>query len=277
MQTSAHSLESYLARIALTPLLSAEEERALARRARAGDDDARRQLVEANLRFVVKVARAYQGKGLPLVDLIQEGNLGLMEAVRKFDPDKGYRMTTYASWWIRLYVQRAIDQKAPVVPVPINKLEQIKRITAYCRNYTKVHGKDPDTEQIAGQLGLPPARVEQLMRHRTTTVPLEAGERDDGFALERVLSDDSHERMERGILLSQMRKRLGRAMRVLTAREREVIERRFGLSGDGTVNSLRQIGQVFGLSAEGVRRIEEQALAKLRRPTVLAQMQGFFN
>lgn len=276
MLAQERSVDQYLATISKTDLLTPQQERELAQRATRGDKAAFDHLVEANLRFVVKIARGYQGYGLPFSDLVQEGNLGLIEAVRKFDPERGFRLTTYASWWIRLYIQRAIEQKSGVVNLPINKIELARRVSACVRQFTKTHGRDPRVDEIAAELGMTSDKVQELLRCKAIMVSLDTSEKDDGVPLERSLCDDSHEAAQQSVLVWQMRKHLERAMQVLNPRERDVIQQRFGLV-DGTIRSLRQIGQLFNMSAEGVRRIEEQALAKLRRPTILAHMQGFFN
>lgn len=277
MQRGNNTLDSYLAKIGKRPLLTAEDERRLAERAARGDETARQTLIESNLRFVVKIARSYQGKGLPLIDLIQEGNLGLMEAIRKFDPKKGFRLTTYAGWWIRLYIQRALEQKAGVVTMPINKAETLKRITAYMRRHIDANGAEPSAETTARALGLSPAKVRDVLARRPTMLSLDTSERDDGVPLERVLRNDGRQDIEHSIYLRQLRERLAHAMRVLSPREKTVLEERFGLAESESGKSLRQIGQVLRMSAEGVRRIEEQALAKLRRPPVLAHFDGLLS
>jgi len=267
--SSRGSLTSYIQDVSKVPLLDREEERNLARRARDGDEEARNRLVEANLRFVIKIAKGYMNQGLALQDLIQEGNIGLMEAIERFDPDKGFRLTTYASWWINLYIQRAVQTRVRPIKLPLNKLETLRKIKAFAADFYQQHGKNPTVERIAKGLGIPAARVENIMGYDASFVSLETPIGEDGATLEGLVAAPDDDRPEWPIYLGQVRKSLSKVMAVLSSREQKVIERRFGIGQPaGQYASLRQIGQEIGLSAEGVRRVEKQALRKLRRHRV---------
>ncbi|HPA46182.1 MAG TPA: RNA polymerase sigma factor RpoD/SigA [bacterium] len=255
-----------------TPL-SVEEERCLIQRFRDGDEEARRRLIESNLRFVIKMAAQYRGYGVSLEDLVQEGNLGLIEALEKFDPTKGCRLITYASWWIRLYVQRMIEQRSRTVNLPINKVEVLRKIRSYETLFELEHGRKPMIEEIADHLCVPQKRVHDVLRLAPTFCSLHSQDEEKG-GLDRVLSDEESASAEEWVCLDEMQSRLRRAMQVLNRREKAVLAWRFGLLQDGERFSLRQVGQKLNLSAEGVRQIEEQALEKLRRPRVRMHIEG---
>ncbi len=255
-----------------TPL-SVEEERELVRQYRRGSKVARQRLVQANMRFVVKTALQYKGQGMSLEDLIQEGNLGLIEAVEKFDPRKGCRLITYASWWIRLFIQRAIEQRSRSVHLPINKLDILRKIRAYETNFELQHGRKPTAQEIAEHLRIPEKRVTEIQRAAPTFCSIHSQD-DDQPGLDRILSDDRTPCARDTIWRKEIHERLKRAMQVLNRREKEVLAWRFGLFPGGERSSLRQVGQKLGLSAEGVRRIEAQALEKLRRPRVRMHIEG---
>jgi RNA polymerase primary sigma factor len=275
MARNRDSLGSYMEEVSRVALLSPEEERALARRARDGDNEARNRLVEANLRFVIKIAKGYVNQGLPFQDLIQEGNIGLMEAIKRFDPEKGFRLTTYASWWINLHIQRSLQMRARPIKLPINKLESLRRIKAFVADHYREHGKNPSVEKVAHGLGYSVAKVEQIMSYDVSFVSLDTPVGEDGATLEGLVADPKTERPEWTVYVDQLRNGLGKVMSVLTQRERKVIERRFGIGRPaGELASLRQIGQEIGLSAEGVRRVEQQALRKLRRHRIQAVLRS---
>jgi RNA polymerase primary sigma factor len=255
-----------------TPL-SVEEERKLVRRFRRGDKEARRRLIEANLRFVVKTAVQYKGQGMSIQDLIQEGNLGLIEALEKFDPRRGCRLITYASWWIRLFIQRAIEQRSRTVHLPINKLDTLRKIRAFEGSFELQHGHKPTDEEIADHLRVPQRRVREIQQVAPTFCSLHSQDEDQP-GLDRVLSDEEAPSVREMIWRQEMRNRMKHAMQVLNRREKEVLAWRFGLFPHGETSSLRQVGQKLGLSAEGVRRIEAQALEKLRRPRIRMQIEG---
>ena len=255
-----------------TPL-SVEEERRLIQQFRKGDEEARRRLIESNLRFVIKMAAQHKGYGVSLEDLIQEGNLGLIEALEKFDPSKGCRLITYASWWIRLYIRRMIEQRSRTVNFPINKVEILRKIRAYETTFELEQGRKPAIEEIADYLCVPEKRIHDVLRLTPTFCSLYGQDGEKG-GLDRILSDEDSTSAEEWVCFDEMQSRLKRAMQVLNRREKAVLAWRFGLLQDGERFSLRQVGQKLNLSAEGVRRIEEQALEKLRRPRVRMHIAG---
>lgn len=274
MNASTGCLRKYYKDICIAPLLTPDEERVLARKAKAGDAHAKQRLIQSNLRFVIKMATAYRNQGMSLDDLVQEGNLGLIEAVEKFDPERGNRLTTYASWWIRLALQRAVEQKTRPVKIPINKFEAIKRIRAFRNAFNLRHGREPLLEEIAEHLSVSMKVLDKIQSLDNSYVSMDSPPDEEHTAPSQQMPDTNIQDPGQTIQLEQMREKLGKAMDVLTSKERMVMSRRFGLNGDYKGLSLRQIGRCLGLSAEGVRRIEEQALRKLRRPVVRRQIEG---
>lgn len=275
MDANNLTLKRYYSEISKAPLLKPEEEKALARKAKKGDAAAKRKLVEANLRFVVKMAIPYANHGLSLEDLIQEGNIGLLEGIDKFDPERGFRLTTYVSWWIRLALQRAIEQKSCTVRIPANKQEQIKKVKSFRLQYELRNGKSPTSAQIAKSLKLKTKLVDELLNLDATYYSLDHSTMEESPSLQNVLEDDRVTHPEEEIVQKEMKTRLNCAMGVLSQKERDVLNHRYGLNEGKNGLSLRQIGRIIGLSAEGVRRIEEQALRKLRRPMVRMYVEGF--
>lgn len=275
MPSDGICLKRYYKEISEKPLLSPAEEKEISRRARQGDVEARRRLIEANLRFVIKMAIPYCNHGLSLEDLIQEGNLGLLEGIERFDPEKGFRLTTYVSWWIRLAIQRAIEQKSLPVRLPANKLELIRKVKSYRLNFELSKGRPPRPAEIARALKIKAKLVEELQTLEPAYCSLDSSAEEDSPNLLQVLEDEHNEHPEKEIAQSEMKRQLNLAMGVLSPKERDVIQHRFGLKDERKGLSLRQIGRLVGLSAEGVRRIEEQALQKLRRPLVRSYVEGF--
>jgi len=269
------TLKRYYSEISKAPLLKPEEEKALARRVRKGDASAKRKLVESNLRFVVKMAIPYSNYGLSLEDLIQEGNLGLLEGIDKFDPERGFRLTTYVSWWIRLALQRAIEQKSSQVRIPANKQEQIRKIKAYRLQFEVRHGRTPTPGEVAKSLKIKAKVVEELLSLDAAYFSLDQSAAEDTSSLQNVLQDERVTHPQDEIVQDEMKKQLNYAMEVLSQKERDVLSHRYGLKEGKNGLSLRQIGRLIGLSAEGVRRIEEQALRKLQRPMVRTYVEGF--
>jgi RNA polymerase primary sigma factor len=275
MDGSNLTLKRYYSEISKAPLLTPDEEKTLARQVKKGDAFAKRKLVEANLRFVVKMAIPYANHGLSLEDLIQEGNIGLLEGIDKFDPERGFRLTTYVSWWIRLALQRAIEQKSSTVRVPANKQEQLKKVKIFRLQYEIRNGTAPTSAQIAKSLKLRAKLVDELLNLDVTYYSLDQSTTEESPSLQNVLEDDRVSHPEEEIAQNEMKTQLNYAMGVLSQKERDVISHRYGLSEGKSGLSLRQIGRIIGLSAEGVRRIEEQALRKLRRPMVRMYVEGF--
>lgn len=259
-----------------TEPLSAQEERKMIRLyKKTGDETARRRLIESNIRFVIKLAMRFKQQGLGLADLVQEGVLGLIDAVEKFDVSRECRLITYASWWIRLYMQRALEQKSRPVNLPINKLEMLRKVRAFEQVFLTSNGRKPYDDEIAKQLDVDLKKVEQISDYAPSFQTLHARD-EEHPGLERVLIDEDHPDPRETVWEREAESRLNEAMELLTERERDVLTHRFNLNGNGKKMSLRKVGNQLGLSAEGVRRIEEQAMDKLRRPRIRARMEMLF-
>lgn len=268
-------VKAYLKEIGQVPLLSAEEEQTLARAARAGDADARRRLSEANLRLVVSVAKRYAGRGLPFLDLIQEGNLGLMKAAEKFEPDRGFKFSTYATWWIRQSITRAIADQGRTIRIPVHLVEHINRVRKTAGELLRKNGREPTAEEIAVRLEMEPDRVRELLRLAQEPVSLETpvGEEEDAH-LEDFIQDE-----EAGIPVDEagrqlLRRELMSVLKSLTPREERVITLRFGLD-DGRPRTLEELGKEFNVTRERIRQIEAKALRKLRHPSRAKRLRDY--
>ena len=263
----ADPVRMYLREIGKIPLLTPEEEIELAKRIEDGDEEAKRKLIEANLRLVVSIAKKYIGRGLSFLDLIQEGNLGLIRAVEKFDYRKGFKFSTYATWWIRQAITRAIADQARTIRIPVHMVETINKLIRVSRQLVQQLGREPTTEEIAQALGLPPEKVEDIQRIAQEPVSLETpiGEEEDsqlGDFLEDKESPNPEEATAGQLLREQLEEMLGE----LTEREREVLRLRFGLE-DGHAHTLEEVGKRFNVTRERIRQIEAKALRKLRHPS----------
>lgn len=254
--------------------LKADEEQALLRKAHKNDRGSRDRLVEANQRFVIRMAFNFRNQGLSISDLIQEGNLGLMEAIDRYDFDKQCRLVSYAAWWIRLYMQRAIEQKSRTVTIPINKISSLKKIRNFEYTYIKKHGKKPTSDEIAADLGMDQDKVEMICNIGTSTLSFHV-EDEDGQTIEDRLQYDERDTIGGRLWVYELNKRMKRALAQLSPREQDVLKCRFGLEGGDDPVSLRQAGKKLGLSAEGVRQIQAQALRKLRDPEFGAGLHAF--
>ena len=268
-------VKAYLKEIGQVPLLSAEEEQTLARAARAGDADARRRLSEANLRLVVSVAKRYAGRGLPFLDLIQEGNLGLMKAAEKFEPDRGFKFSTYATWWIRQSITRAIADQGRTIRIPVHLVEHINRVRKTAGELLRKNGREPTAEEIAVRLEMEPDRVRELLQLAQEPVSLETpvGEEEDAH-LEDFIQDE-----EAGIPVDEagrqlLRRELMSVLKSLTPREERVITLRFGLD-DGRPRTLEELGKEFNVTRERIRQIEAKALRKLRHPSRAKRLRDY--
>ena len=268
-------VKAYLKEIGQVPLLSAEEEQTLARAARAGDADARRHLSEANLRLVVSVAKRYAGRGLPFLDLIQEGNLGLMKAAEKFEPDRGFKFSTYATWWIRQSITRAIADQGRTIRIPVHLVEHINRVRKTAGELLRKNGREPTAEEIAVRLEMEPDRVRELLQLAQEPVSLETpvGEEEDAH-LEDFIQDE-----EAGIPVDEagrqlLRRELMSVLKSLTPREERVITLRFGLD-DGRPRTLEELGKEFNVTRERIRQIEAKALRKLRHPSRAKRLRDY--
>jgi len=257
------SLSLYVRQVGRGPLLTREEERELARRKDAGDEEAKRELIESNLRLVISIARHYARAGMPLPDLIQEGNLGLIRAVEKFDYRMGYKLSTYATWWIRQAVSRAIADQGRTIRLPIHVADQVRRVTRVRLELAQRLTRDPTTEELAAGSGLPEARVEELLGLIADPVSLETpvGEGDSLYG--ELIEDTKSERPDEEITLDLRRRELQRALKVLTPRLRNVLELRFGLTGSEP-KTLDEVGRILGITRERVRQLQVQALNELR-------------
>jgi RNA polymerase primary sigma factor len=259
------SLRLYLHAIGQVSLLTADGEVALAKRIERGDMIAKRQMVEANLRLVVSIAKGYVGRGLSFLDLIQEGSLGLIRAVEKFDYRRGYKFSTYATWWIRQAVTRAIADKSRTIRIPVHVNEKLARVRSVERGLVQDLGREPEPHEVAAEVGLELAEVRELMGIGSAPVSLEAPIGDDGNgSVADLVPDESTESPFERATDSMQREGLDRALGLLTDRERKVIELRYGLTGAEPL-TLEQIGRDFGITRERVRQIESNSLRKLKR------------
>jgi len=260
------SVRLYLREIGKIPLLNAEEELALAQRVVAGDKDAKDKMAEANMRLVVSIAKRYVGRGLDLLDLIQEGNTGLLRAVEKFDPDKGFKFSTYATWWIRQAITRAIADQARTIRIPVHMVETINKLLRTQRRLTQELNREPTNEEIAKEMEIDIDKVEHIMKIKQDISSLDASIRDDeeDSVLADFIEDEdtvSPEESATGQLLKeQVKDMLG----ALTEREQKILKLRFGLE-DGKSHTLEEVGQEFSVTRERIRQIEAKALAKLRK------------
>jgi RNA polymerase primary sigma factor len=260
------SVRLYLREIGKIPLLSSEDELALAKRVVAGDKEAKAEMAEANMRLVVSIAKRYVGRGLDLLDLIQEGNTGLLRAVEKFDPDKGFKFSTYATWWIRQAITRAIADQARVIRIPVHMVETINKLLRTQRRLTQELNREPTSEEIAKAMEIEVEKVEHIMKIKQDISSLDASIKDDEE--ESVLSDFiededtiSPEESATGQLMKEQIKSL---LGALTEREQKILKLRFGLE-DGKYHTLEEVGQEFSVTRERIRQIEAKALAKLRK------------
>ena len=267
----------YLKEIGRVPLLTAEEEVDLARRMEAGDESARHRLEEANLRLVVSIAKRYVGRGMMFLDLIQEGNLGLLKAVEKFDYSKGYKFSTYATWWIRQAITRAIADQARTIRIPVHMVETINKYIRVSRQLLQELGRDPTPEEIARRMGLSVARVREIMKISQEPVSLETpiGEEEDTHLSDFIEDEAAPDPADAASMLL-LKEQISEVLTTLAPREAEVLRLRFGLV-DGRSRTLEEVGQNFGVTRERIRQIEAKALRKLRHPVRLRKLQGNFD
>ena len=265
----------YLKEIGNVPLLSGEEEVELAKRVEQGDEEAKKKLTEANLRLVVSIAKKYVGRGMPFLDLIQEGNMGLMKAVDKFDWTKGYKFSTYATWWIRQAITRGIADTGRTIRVPVHMVETINKTLRMTRTLLQELGREPTPEEVAARLNVPVARVREVLKISRDPVSLDTpiGEEDDSH-LGDFIEDDTALSPSDSAAFSMLREELKSALESLTDRERQVIELRFGLL-DGRARTLEEVGKEFNVTRERIRQIEAKALRKLRHPSRSKRLKDF--
>lgn len=265
----------YLKEIGKVPLLSAEEEIELAKRMELGDEDAKKRLAEANLRLVVSIAKRYTGRGMSFLDLVQEGNIGLMKAVEKFDYTKGYRLSTYATWWVKQSVTRALADQSRTIRLPVHMVEAVNRIRKAQRALAVKLGREPSNEEIGKEVGMSEKRVTELMQSSGDTVSLETPVGDeDGSNLGDFVADDSNASTEEKAESVFLREEIEQMLQGLNPREREVIILRFGLES-GHPLTLEEVGKRFKVTRERIRQIETAALRKLRNPSRSKKIRDF--
>ncbi|MGT2893618.1 RNA polymerase sigma factor RpoD [Streptococcus downei] len=265
----------YLKEIGIVPLLTNEEEKELAIAAAEGDLMAKQRLAEANLRLVVSIAKRYVGRGMQFLDLIQEGNMGLMKAVDKFDYSKGFKFSTYATWWIRQAITRAIADQARTIRIPVHMVETINKLVREQRNLLQELGQDPTPEQIAERMDMTPDKVREILKIAQEPVSLETpiGEEDDSH-LGDFIEDEVIENPVDYTTRIVLREQLNEVLDTLTDREENVLRLRFGLD-DGKMRTLEDVGKVFNVTRERIRQIEAKALRKLRHPSRSKQLKDF--
>lgn len=267
----------YLKEIGNVPLLSGDEEVELAKLVEQGDEEAKKKLTEANLRLVVSIAKKYVGRGMPFLDLIQEGNMGLMKAVDKFDYTKGYKFSTYATWWIRQAITRGIADTGRTIRVPVHMVETINKTLRMTRTLLQELGREPTPEEVADRLNVPVARVREVLKISRDPVSLDTpiGEEDDSH-LGDFIEDDTALSPADSAAFSMLRAELTTALESLTERERQVVRLRFGLK-DGRARTLEEVGKEFNVTRERIRQIEAKALRKLRHPSRSKRLKDFLN
>ena len=267
----------YLKEIGKVPLLSAEEEMELAQRIEDGDEAAKKRLSEANLRLVVSIAKRYVGRGMQFLDLIQEGNLGLMKAVEKFDFRKGYKFSTYATWWIRQAITRAIADQARTIRIPVHMVETINKLIRVQRQLLQEYGREPIPEEIAKEMGVPVERVREIMKISQEPVSLETpiGEEEDSH-LGDFVEDDHVPTPPEAAAYTLLGEQLSEVLDTLTDREQKVLRLRFGLD-DGRARTLEEVGKEFKVTRERIRQIEAKALRKLRHPSRSRKLKDYLD
>ena len=263
---SDDSVRLYLREIGKIPLLTPEEELALAKKVKSGDKRAKDQMAEANMRLVVSIAKRYVGRGLDLLDLIQEGNTGLLRAVEKFDPDRGFKFSTYATWWIRQAITRAIADQARTIRIPVHMVETINKLLRTQRRLTQELNREPTNEEIAAAMEMDVDKVEHIMKIKQDISSLDASVRDDeeDSVLGDFIEDEDAKTPTESASEQLLKEQVKRILGTLTEREQKILKLRFGLE-DGKSHTLEEVGQEFNVTRERIRQIEAKALAKLRK------------
>ena len=266
----------YLKEIGKVPLLTAEEEIEIAKRLETGDEEAKKKLSEANLRLVVSIAKRYVGRGMLFLDLIQEGNLGLIKAVEKFDYRKGFKFSTYATWWIRQAITRAIADQARTIRIPVHMVETINKLIRVSRQLLQQYGREPTPEEIAKEMGISEAKVREIIKIAQEPVSLETpiGEEEDSH-LGDFIEDENAPAPAEVASNAMMREQLQEVLHTLTPREEKVIRLRFGLE-DGQAHTLEEVGKEFNVTRERIRQIEAKALRKIRHPGRSKKLRDYY-
>ena len=267
----------YLKEIGKIPLLTPEQELEIAQRMHEGDESARQAMTEANLRLVVSIAKRYVGRGMQLLDLIQEGNLGLLKAVEKFDYTKGYKFSTYATWWIRQSITRAIADQARTIRIPVHMVETINRVIRTAHAMVQSLGREPTAEEIAAEMHMELPKVEEILKIAQEPVSLETpiGEEEDSH-LGDFIQDEEASQPAEAASYTLLREQLEEVLTTLTPREEQVLRMRFGLT-DGKAHTLEEVGKQFDVTRERIRQIESKALRKLRHPSRSKKLKDFLN
>ena len=267
----------YLKEIGQVPLLEAEREHELAEKMMNGDEHAKNMIVQANLRLVVSIAKKHVGKGMAFLDLIQEGNLGLMKAVDKFDYSKGFKFSTYATWWIRQAITRAIADQARTVRIPVHMVETIHKVSRVSRNLLQELGREPTPEEIAEAIGMTPEKVRDTMKYALEPVSLETpiGEEEDSHLGDFIPDEDSPAPSD-AASYTLLKEQLNEVLHTLTPREEQVLKLRFGLL-DGKTRTLEEVGKEFDITRERIRQIEAKALRKLRHPSRSKRLRDYLD
>ena len=275
-ETIKDSVKAYLREIGKIPLLTAEQEKEYAIKIKAGDNDKRKKFTEANLRLVVSIAKRYVGHGLDLLDLIQEGNIGLMKAVDRFDHRKGYKLSTYATWWIRQAITRAIADHGRTIRIPVHMSESINRQVKVCKQLLQELGREPKVEEIAEATDTSVEKVREIQMLTLAPVSLDTpiGEEEDSY-LGDIIRDDSAEDPEESAVKQILKEQINEVLATLTEREQKVIRLRYGL--EGRVRTLEEVGQEFNITRERVRQIEAKAIKKLRHPDTMKKLEGYLD
>jgi len=260
------SVRLYLREIGKIPLLTPEEELALAKRVKTGEKKAKDQMAEANMRLVVSIAKRYSGRGLDFLDLIQEGNTGLLRAVEKFDPDKGFKFSTYATWWIRQAITRAIADQARTIRIPVHMVETINKLLRTQRRMTQELNREPSIEELAAEMEMEPEKIEYVMKIKQDITSLDANVRDDDdeSVLGDFIEDTDAKTPDESAAIQLLKEQVKEMLSVLTEREQKILKMRFGLE-DGKSHTLEEVGQEFSVTRERIRQIEAKALSKLRK------------
>ena len=271
------SVKMYLKEIGKIDLLEPEEERIIAQKMAEGDEDAKETLINSNLRLVVSIAKKYMNRGLSLLDLIQEGNIGLIKAVDKFDYTKGFKFSTYATWWIRQAITRAIADQARTIRIPVHMVETINKLTRIQRQLVQDLGREPTTDELAEAMGMEPAKIREIQKISQDPISIDkpVGEEEDSHLVDFISNDElaaPEEEVARNLLKEDLIKALG----TLTERERKVIELRFGLK-DGVPMTLEQVGKKLGVTRERIRQIEAKAIRKLSRASSSKKLEGYID
>lgn len=267
-QRDSQALEKYLQEIAKVKLLTADEEVQLAQRIKEGDSDALEQLVKANLRFVVSVAKQYQNQGLPLSDLVNEGNLGLIKAAQKFDETRGFKFISYAVWWIRQSILQGLVEQSRIVRMPMNKVGSYNKITQAMNAFEQEFQREPTHEELEDLLEISSKEIEDLIKGASRHVSMDApmGQEGDSGSLYDVLIDDDASDTERRMMKESLKKEINKVLAMLPKRDAEIVCYYYGLKGEGYM-TLEEIGKIFDLTRERVRQIKERALRRLRKTT----------